>query len=263
MCRAIGFFGVFDGHDGDESSKFLQAVIPNVFTRVCNTFQLHETEDIGTAMPRLLHEVYAQTEMKLVSYLLKNKHFSGSTGITCTVGEDPDGQRHLFCSNVGDSRAVLSRAGKAVPLSNDHKVSFGDERQRILDAGGWICQSDRIHGVINLARTFGDLEYKVLKEKSWDKEFKGDLIIATPEVHHCLLQARDDFVVMASDGIFDVMSDQTVVNFVSKHLDKEPDLKACTEKLIQFAIQGQNSRDNCCAIIVFLGKTSMHAPEGP
>ena len=165
--------------------------------------------------------------------------------------KDSEGAKHLFCANVGDSRAVLSRKGEAKALSNDQKVEYGNEKKRIEDAGGWI-RSHRVNGVINLARTFGDIEYKALKEESWGRKFKADLIIAIPEVEHNIIQDHDEFVVMASDGIFDVMSDQAVVNFVRKYLLNDPDVEKAAAALITEAIKERGSVDNCSVGVVYL-----------
>ena len=64
-------------------------------------------------------------------------------------------RRSLTVANVGDSRAVLCRAGAALPLSRDHKPKVAAERQRILAAGGFIVDG-RVNGDLSLSRALGD-----------------------------------------------------------------------------------------------------------
>ena len=64
-------------------------------------------------------------------------------------------------ANAGDSRIVLSRGGKAIDLSVDHKPSLPGEIDRITKAGGWVSEQGRINGNLNLSRSLGDLRYVV------------------------------------------------------------------------------------------------------
>ncbi len=66
---------------------------------------------------------------------------------------------HIFCANIGDSRAVLSRNGKAVNLSLDHKASRPDEIERIRNNDGFI-QFGRVGAKLAITRAFGDFEFK-------------------------------------------------------------------------------------------------------
>ena len=70
-----------------------------------------------------------------------------------------DEYKKLYIANAGDSRCVLSRAGKAVALSYDHKPENEEERRRIEKAGSTITEG-RVDGNLNLSRSLGDLKYK-------------------------------------------------------------------------------------------------------
>lgn len=72
-------------------------------------------------------------------------------------------------ANAGDSRAVLSRQGKAIPLSVDHKPDVEAEAKRIEKAGGQIING-RINGGVNLTRSIGDYAYKADKSRAWDEQ---------------------------------------------------------------------------------------------
>ena len=65
----------------------------------------------------------------------------------------------FYTANIGDSRAVLCRSSKSIPLSTDHKPDLPSEHNRIEKAGGYI-EKNRINGSLNLSRAFGDFDYK-------------------------------------------------------------------------------------------------------
>lgn len=66
---------------------------------------------------------------------------------------------YIICANAGDSRAILSRGGKVVALSEDHKPDNYAEKKRIEAAGGFV-EENRVNGSLNLSRSLGDFEYK-------------------------------------------------------------------------------------------------------
>jgi serine/threonine protein phosphatase PrpC len=80
----------------------------------------------------------------------KVNHRAGTTAIVLLMTKDK-----FYTANIGDSRAVLCRSGKAVPLSFDHKPDNPQEHSRIEKAGGIVDQG-RINGALNLSRAFGD-----------------------------------------------------------------------------------------------------------
>lgn len=80
-------------------------------------------------------------------------------------------------ANAGDSRSVLSRSGKAIPLSDDHKPESEVEKNRITKAGGTITNG-RVNGGLNLSRSMGDFFYKRDKSLAYDEQ----LIISKPDI---------------------------------------------------------------------------------
>ena len=123
---------------------------------------------------------------------------------------------YVICANAGDSRAVLSRAGKAVALSWDHKPQSEIESSRIKNAGGFVSENGRVNGNLNLSRSIGDLKYKV--DKSLKRE--EQIITAEPDIHIEKLDARRDgkFLILACDGIWDVLTRQEAVDEVRKRI---------------------------------------------
>ncbi|CAH8306319.1 unnamed protein product [Eruca vesicaria subsp. sativa] len=109
----------------------------------------------------------------------------------------------IIVANCGDSRAVLCRNGKAIPLSSDHKPDRPDELDRIQAAGGrviyWDCP--RVLGVLAMSRAIGD---------SYLKPY----VISKPEVTVTDRVKEDEFLILASDGLWDVVSNETACNVV-------------------------------------------------
>ena len=165
----------------------------------------------------------------------------------------------LYIAHAGDCRAVLSHAGRAVELTCDHKPSTRpDEVARITAAGGWV-HNGRLHGVLAVSRAFGDAEHKVLKEKFWvERTFSDDPLIVEPDVRVHTVRPRDEFVVLACDGVFDVMSSQSVVNFVRRKLAEHGDVQRAGEQLVHKALQLGEVRERGC---VARGRTRV-APLG-
>jgi protein phosphatase len=148
---------------------------------------------------------------------------SGSTAVAVFVSP-----KRIMCGSVGDSRALLIRAGKCVPLSYDHKPDEPAERKRILEAGGHV-ENNRVNGQLAMSRALGDFRYK-LDEKRGGHE---QLVSHIPDVISLDRTKDDQFIVVACDGIFDVMENDAVVQFIVDQaaISPEQELTAIAEKI--------------------------------
>lgn len=137
----------------------------------------------------------------------------GSTACAVMIYEDEDeGLRTLLSANVGDSRAVLCRSGSAVDLTRDHKPGDEKEKSRILSQGDSIewdndCKVHRVRN-LSLARAIGD-------------RYAKPAVSAEVEIKHFPVCEEDEFIVLASDGLYDVMSSQEVVTYVKRQMESE------------------------------------------
>lgn len=105
----------------------------------------------------------------------------------------------LYVANTGDSRCVVSRDGKAVDMSFDHKPEDQIERERIEKAGGHVTSDGRVNNGLNLSRAIGDHSYKDNPNIS----AREQMITALPDVKKLTLQPESDkFMVLACDGIW-------------------------------------------------------------
>lgn len=137
----------------------------------------------------------------------------------------------LYVANAGDSRCVLCRGGTAVELSLDHKPEDTIEMERIVKAGGKVTADGRVNGGLNLSRAIGDHSYK----RNSTLPAQDQMISAYPDVRHITIEPdKDEFMILACDGIWNFMSSQDVVGFVKDRLNKSDKLsKICEEVRLQ------------------------------
>ena len=122
------------------------------------------------------------------------------------VDED---KKKIYVANAGDSRAVMGKGGKAVPLSFDHKPENPTEIERIEKAGSTITEG-RVDGNLNLTRAIGDLKYKT-KEHLKPEEHP---ITANPDVYEYDLESDCDFIIMGCDGVWEQKTNDEMVKWV-------------------------------------------------
>lgn len=143
----------------------------------------------------------------------------------------------MYVANAGDSRCVLCRDGEAVELSLDHKPEDEPEMMRIIRAGGKVTGDGRVNGGLNLSRALGDHAYKQNKELP----AKDQMISALPDIRHCILDPiKDEFMILACDGIWNFMSSQNVVNFIRDRLKQNTEN---ISKICEEVSQGYFSQD--------------------
>lgn len=177
---------------------------------------------------------------------------AGCTAVVAVVHENV-----LVVANAGDSRAVLCRGEEAIALSYDHKPGHTVERNRIQKAGGFVSDIGgvvRVNGNLNLSRAIGDLKYK--GNDTLDP--KDQIITAQPDIKQVHLAKEDRFFVLACDGVWDVMTNQDVVDFVLKQLAEGRRPTDAAANLLD-ACLASNPRDtrgigcdNMTAIIILL-----------
>uniref|UniRef100_A0A8C4PZJ7 Protein phosphatase 1G n=1 Tax=Eptatretus burgeri TaxID=7764 RepID=A0A8C4PZJ7_EPTBU len=166
--------------------------------------------------------------------------------------------RQLVVANAGDSRCVVSTRGTAIDMSSDHKPEDKLELDRIRTAGGKVTLDGRVNGGLNLSRAIGDHLYKQNKELPPEKQ----MISALPDVKTLYLEEEHDFMVIACDGIWNVLSSQEVVDFVRERLAQEDKkqplrLSVICEELLDHCIAPDTSGDGTgcdnmtCIIIAF------------
>lgn len=164
---------------------------------------------------------------------------------------------HVFVSHVGDCRAVLSHDGIAVQLTEDHKANLKTEKARIEAAGGWV-HNGRVNGALGVARSFGDIQFKNYEACQHPVDNETDTkgiwgvhqqVVSKPDFKHFLMEDSYEFMILASDGLWDVFTCQEAVNFVRNKLLANRDVHETAQLLINKAIE-RGTQDNTSVIIV-------------
>jgi len=221
---APSLFAVLDGHGGDSCAHHAREHLPAKLME-----QMRSKRPLGDAMKRAL----LACDEDFLKFASGCQAGSTACVVLCT------GEGSLLCANVGDSRAVMMRAdGVALALSNDHKGSSPEEVARIVQAGGYVV-GGRVFGQLAVARALGDADLKT--------EVSGALV-ADAEILQVDLQTGDEFVIIACDGLWDTVDNQTACEFAKVRLDSGEKPSAVADALAKEAIS-RGSTDNVSVII--------------
>ena len=196
-------FGVFDGHGGKEVAEF----VSRHFCREILLTRSYQNSNYEQALKetflRMDELLRTENGLKEVIRIAKDlpenypvQADPSALNAGCTSVVALAVRNKLYVANAGDSRCVLCRDGRAIELSIDHKPELPQERDRITKAGGYV-DDGRVMGNLNLSRSIGDLEYK----KNNSIPAKDQMISAYPDVRIEEIGPKDDFMVLACDGV--------------------------------------------------------------
>lgn len=175
----------------------------------------------------------------------------------------------LYTANLGDCRAILCRGGAAVRLSEDHKPNSREEKGRVERAGGCVINCNGIWRVCTsasaarLVLVADDSLFLSTSRAIGDRKLKPHgvmLVSPVPEVTACTLQWDDLFFVLACDGVWDVLSDQAVVDLVAEKLAFNESPKTAAAAVVRAAFNA-GSLDNVTATVVQFGWHTCAAVE--
>lgn len=240
------FYGVYDGHGG---SGVAEECKERLHEMLVEEIVGDNEEENGIDWGRTMERCFMKMDEEVNKGKL-GKEMVGSTAVVAVVGNGK-----LVVANCGDSRAVLSKGGVAVALSCDHKPDRSDELERVEAAGGRVINwnGHRVLGVLATSRSIGD-------------QYLKPFVICKPEVTVRELTNRDEFLILASDGLWDVMSNEVACRVVRrclkgrlrrKSLDNIVSENRAAEAaalLVELAI-ARGTKDNISVIVVELGKT--------
>jgi serine/threonine protein phosphatase PrpC len=160
----------------------------------------------------------------------------------------------LHIAHVGDSRAVLAQGVKAVPLTSDHTASSAPEAERIhaADPNATVTADGYLYGELAVSRGLGSAHLKADPSKR--------AYVAVPEVTSIHLSPEDDFVVLATDGLWDQVSSQAAVAAARRSLAERNDAAAASEALVDRA-QKLGSGDNISVVVLLLHGRGIVLPQ--
>lgn len=221
ISPGVFYSAVFDGHGGAKTAEFAQNNLHDVI-RESNFFKKAD-------YARACVEGFILTD-RLISQ--KVEESSGSTALTVIIDSE-----NIYCANVGDSRTVASYGGHGCPLSFDHKPNRTDEMKRIENGGGWV-EYNRVNGALAMSRALGDFFFKQNLENPLHKQ----VVTAIPDVTICKLKDFE-FIVLGCDGLYDMLNNEEVVNFVRIRLAQKINPKEICQRLVEVCIADHPSND--------------------
>ena len=229
-CASIGlpgeglkdwsFFAVFDGHAGAKVSAYCAQ---HLLTHIASNEDFRASikgADVPAIMDSVKRGIKAgfldlDDKMRTMPEVVSGEDKSGSTAICALISPD-----HIFFANCGDSRAILCRDAQVILHTEDHKPYVPTEKQRIQNAGGSVM-IQRVNGSLAVSRALGDFEYKNVQGKGPCEQ----LVSPEPEISTEKRTDRDEFIVLACDGVWDVMSNEDIAAFVGDRMTVTDDLK--------------------------------------
>ncbi|XP_027913858.1 protein phosphatase 2C 70 [Vigna unguiculata] len=236
----FGLFGVCDGHGGDGAAKSASKLFPEVIASILSDSSRRERVlSLGDASD-ILRDAFSQTEAHM------NHHYEGCTATVLLVWTDGEENFFAQCANVGDSTCIMSLNGEQIKMTEDHKITNYSERLRIEETGEPLKEGEtRLYG-INLARMLGD---KFLKQQ--DTRFSSEPYIS--EVVH-IDQASKAFAILASDGLWDVISVKKAIQLVLQMKEKcyseRENIAEKAASLLLNEAKTLRTKDNTCVIFL-------------
>ncbi|XP_047311043.1 probable protein phosphatase 2C 46 [Impatiens glandulifera] len=225
------FIGVYDGHGGPETSRYINQHLFQHLRRFTSENQSMSVE--------VIRKAFEATEDGFLSVVAKQwsvKPQIASVGSCCLVGVICSG--NLYIANLGDSRAVLGKTVKAtgevvaIQLSAEHNVAIESVRQELQslhpnDSQIVVLKHNvwRVKGLIQISRSIGDV---YLKKAEYNREplyakfrlrepFSRPLLSSDPTITVHQIQPYDQFIIFASDGLWEQLTNQEAVDFVRNH----------------------------------------------
>ncbi|XP_052195744.1 probable protein phosphatase 2C 60 [Diospyros lotus] len=225
------FVGVYDGHGGAETSRYIN---DHLFENLKRFTSKQHSMSVD-----VIKKAFQATEEGFLSRVAEQwpmKPQIAAVGSCCLVGVICNGT--FYIANLGDSRAVMGKLVKAtgdvlaVQLSTEHNASIESVRQELRslhpDDSQIVVRKHnvwRVKGLIQVSRSIGDV---YLKKAEFNREplyakfrlrepFTRPILSSEPSISVCELQPDDQFVILASDGLWDQLSNQEAVDIVQNH----------------------------------------------
>ncbi|KNC53738.1 protein phosphatase 2C [Thecamonas trahens ATCC 50062] len=238
---------IFDGHNGAYASEY---AVSQLFLPIGNALASRsslagaelDNSELGAVVTLACLDVDATFNAKATRESLND----GSTALIVLLRG-----KKLFVANVGDSHAVVSDAGTAHLLSSMHSPKRPDEEERIINSGGSVVWFGtwRVNGSLAVSRSIGDPQYQ-------------DIVIPNPEFATYDVLDSYEFVLLASDGVWDVFPHQDAVDFVRSRLLAGASPGAVIDALLDEAVHARSSPDNATAVLLVL-RTPVDDPPSP
>jgi len=217
-------YAVYDGHGGYRAAQFCAEHMQGYLTK-SKAFKARD-------LVKALQGAFRECEAEFIAIAGREGLRDGTTAVVTLVEADS-----MTVAHVGDSRAVLCRAGgETVHVTLDHKPELAAERKRIEALGGFVSYIGcwRAMGILAMSRAIGDL-------------FLKPYVSPEPDVQTVPIGPSDEFIVLASDGLFDVFDNEQVIRLVRSAASPADAASLLTESAF-----AAGSLDNITAVVVAL-----------
>lgn len=246
----LHFFGVYDGHGCSHVAKKCKERMHEIVKEEVENGKASWEDMMIKSFSRMDSEVTdwsstasASTSACRCELRTPQCDAVGSTAVVAVVTPDK-----IIISNCGDSRAVLCRNGTAIPLSVDHKPDRPDELARIQEAGGRVIYWDgpRVLGVLAMSRAIGD-------------NYLKPYVISEPEVTVTERSSGDECLILATDGLWDVVSNDTACSVARMCLQcrKPPSPPRSPGNDVTVTEAGESSDKACSDASILLTKLAL------
>jgi protein phosphatase len=247
----FGIFCVFDGHGGSAAAEEARRLMPQ---QMAELLAVEETR-IGVLTKNeasdVLRTAFHNTEEAL------DHPYEGCTATVLLVWPDNTSGFLAQCANVGDSHCIVSNGDQQLLLTEDHRLTSKDERLRLLESGKELKEGENRLAGMNIARALGD---KYLKEE--EPAFSAEPYISNV---FRLSAEGSGLVVMASDGLWDVLSPRRAMQLATEARERtvEGGLKSSQAsaqgiaKMLVDQARVKRTKDNTSVVIIdFASKLS-------
>ena len=228
---------VFDGHGTNNVIEFISSNYYDLVSIIVDPFPQTQAE----ALVRT-RDVFKKFEARVKT--VRNATHSGSTLV---LAAHKLSTKQCFFAHIGDSRVVWMN-GQGRGASLDHKPSDAAEKQRIEDAGGFVSfkanDVPRVSSVLATSRSFGDTGLKVPHNMA-----KKDFVSVIPDINGPFTFESGSFYVMGSDGVFDVVENDEIVNRMQEA--GPSGARQETQAIAQMA-RSRGSRDDITLVTVYV-----------
>ncbi|EDS33953.1 phosphatase 2c [Culex quinquefasciatus] len=196
------FYGVFDGHGGQDAAIYTSA-------HLC--YNIAKSSKYPHNIEAAMREAFLKTDDAFIDKSDKHAMYSGTTAVVFIYRAN---EKKLFAGWVGDSQALLAAEGKVCQIVSPHTPSVESERIRIEKMGGVIMNWDgsyRVNGQLAISRAIGDASHK-------------PFISSEPDISSICLDGEEDFLIIASDGLWEGLSEDSIAILVYREIVKNPAL---------------------------------------
>lgn len=192
IIPGVHAYGIFDGHAGDQVAIFASKQFPIVLRELL-------TRNTNATLDNIMY----------VAFQLVVEMLPAAVGLQmgCTAVVVLQKGNQFVVANCGDSRAVMNDVNNAIAITEDHKPDR--ELQRIMDAGGFVTHNPmdvpRVNGSLAVSRSLGDF-------------YLFPSVIWKPDIFSFNASPRNQYIVLATDGIWDAVSNEEMVALMNEQV---------------------------------------------